>query len=376
MSRPLDCAAECKRAEGPVYVQVERFLKRQIKEGQYTEGDYLPAEKVLAERFGVSCGTVGKALSRLKEEGYVERRTGHGTHVTYSMEPVPERDEETICVLLGRVTESFWAEIYGGVFCELQECSCKPLLIERDESFEVEEEAIRRYRDRVGGFIIAPTGQMQNRALYGDLLAREVPFVFIDRYLPELNVDAVVCDNVEGGYRATRHLLECGHRRIALVGATEAISVQHRIRGYRRALAEFDVPVEEDLIFPMHRGAFEHGFEVSTRIVEKHPEVTAAFCMRDDTAWGCLDGILQGGRGVPEEFSVIGYGDDPAICRRLNPALTTVGLPKRRMGAEAAGRLIRKLEGRPETDPKILSLPVELVERNSTGPVPEDRPTD
>jgi LacI family repressor for deo operon, udp, cdd, tsx, nupC, and nupG len=79
---------------------------------------------------------------------------------------------------------------------------------------------------------------------------------------------------------------------------------------------------------------------------------------------------------VPEEFSVVGYGDDPAICPRLNPSLTTVRLPKRRMGAEAAGRLIRNLKGSSQTDPTILSLPVELVERDSTGPVPEDRSTD
>jgi DNA-binding LacI/PurR family transcriptional regulator len=354
-------------------MQVYRHLKKQIEQERFGEGDYLPAEKALAGTFGVSAGTINKALSRLQEEGYVERRTGHGTHVTFSANPEQVRDEEAICVLLGTVTESFWAEIYGGVFGELQERSYKPLLIERDESYEVEEEAIRRYRDRVGGFIIAPTREMENRALYGDLMARGIPFVFIDRYLPELNVDAVVCDNEAGGYSATRHLLELGHRRIAVVGDADAISVRHRIAGYRKALDEWDVAVEEDLIFRMDRGAFEHGYAVGTRIVEEHPDVTAALGLRDDAAWGCLDGVLQAGKEVPEEFSVVGYGDDPAICGRLNPTLTTVRLPKRRMGSEAARKLIRKLEKRSERGAEVLSLSIELIERESTGPVPEDR---
>ena len=239
----------------------------------------------------------------------------------------------------------------------------------------MEERAIRRYRDQVGGFIISPTREMENRALYGDLMAREISFVFIDRYLPELNVDAVVSDNEAGGYMAARHLLERGHRRIAVVGATDAISVRHRIEGYSKALDEYNVAVDEGLIFCMDRGAFEHGYAVGTRIMEERPEVTAALCLRDDAAWGCLDGVLQTGREVPEEFSVVGYGDDPAICGRLNPSLTTVRLPKRRMGAEAARKLMSRLEVSSESEPGICSLPVELIERKSTGPVPEDRGT-
>lgn len=371
MARPIEFSPERGQAEGPIYVQIYEYLKGEIEEGRLADGEYLPAESTLAEDFGVSLGTVKKAMRKLKSDGLVERRKGHGTRVTAASGTPRQRDEEAMCVLLGRVKESFWAEIYGGILSELEGQSYKPILIERDESFELESRAIRKYRDVVGGFIIAPTSEKQNRALYGELLAKNIPFVFIDRYLPELNVGAVVSDNEQGGYVATRHLLEQGHRRIALLGATDAVSVKKRIEGYKKALGESDVEFDEELVFEREMGAFEHGYQMSQHIVKQHPCVTAAFCMRDDTAWGCLRGLSQVGVKVPEEFSVIGYDDNEDICCRLDPPLTTVRQAKEQMGVEAASKLVEKMEGTATEERKVLSLPVELVTRQSVGPVPE-----
>jgi DNA-binding LacI/PurR family transcriptional regulator len=103
----------------------------------------------------------------------------------------------------------------------------------------------------------------------------------------------------------------------------------------------------------------------------ENPYVTAAFCLRDDVAWGFLSVVKDGGLVVPEEFSVVGYDDNRHICSRLRPPLTSVRQPKAAMGGRAARRMVQLLSGEPVEEPKVLSLPVELVERESAGPAPE-----
>lgn len=352
-------------------MQIERYLKDLIERGRLAEGEYVPAEKELAARFGVSLGTVKKAMRRLKEDGYVERRKGHGTRVVRST-ATSVKDQNSIVVLLGRVRRSFYAEIYSGIQGELDDRDYKPILIETRDLSKPERRAILKHREQVGGFLVVPASDNTNQALYGQLLAEEIPFVFMDRYLPQFNVDAVVSDNVQGGYLATRCLLEFGHRRIAVVGLTGVVSLKDRLAGYRRALEEFEVPCDEDLLYPRQSTAFEDGYRIAGRILEEHSEVTAAFCLRDDAAWGTLRALSDAGVRVPEEFSVIGYDDNEDICSRLTPPLTTVRQPKPEIGAEAAKRLMRKVEGREIEGPKVLHLPVELVRRESAGPAPEE----
>jgi DNA-binding LacI/PurR family transcriptional regulator len=358
------------RGGAPVYVQIYRHIRDLIERGRLEEGDYLPAERDLAAQLGVSPGTIMKAMRRLKAGGYVERRKGHGTRVL-SAGIREERDRRAVLVLLGDIQHPFYAAIYSGIQAVLHERDYKPLLIETGDLCEREKAAILKHRDRVGGFLVVPAIDNSNQALYGELLSREIPFVFIDRYVSGFDVDAVVSDNVQGGYLATSHLLELGHRRIALVGLTGVVSQQHRLEGYRQALTEHDVPFDESLVYSREEAPYEDGQRMGSVILRDHPDVTAAFCLRDDIAWGFLNAVKDGGRVVPEEFSVVGYNDNREICSRLRPPLTTVRQPKVALGGRAARRMVQILSGEPVEEPKVLSLPVELVERESVGPAPD-----
>lgn len=350
---------------GPKYEYIHRYLKNQIVRKKLVYGQYLPPERQLARNFGMSIGTIKKALHKLKAENYIQRRRGHGTQVSFAPDPATGR--KAIVILIGSIKRSFFAEIYSGIQAELNRCDCNPILYETQALPDEERRFLQKYRALAHGFLIAPSISSQNYDVYRQLMTAGVPFVFIDRYLPEINADAVVSDNIQGGYLAVRHLLQLGHRRIAVLKTGQAISVLHRIEGYRRALSEFGAPFDKRLVFSAVAGGFDAAYGLAEIIRAEHPDVTAAFCPRDDSAWGCLEKLREMGVKVPEEFSVIGFDDNEDICSRVRPRLTTVRQPKRQMGVAAAKLLLRRLESKTKGEVEIVSLPVELVVRESTG---------
>lgn len=346
-----------------MYLQVYEYLKKKIEEGKYRSGEILPSEYRMAEDFGVSRITMRQALAKLQRENYITRKRSYGTEVIYS--PRATRDEQAIAVLVVDITRPFFSEIVRGIQMVLDQKGYKLLLCDTKNINEKEKEYIAKYKDLVGGFIIAPATGNQNHIYYGQLLSEKVPFVFIDRYLPEFNVDAIVSDNEKGGYLATHHLLALGHRRIAVLSEPEATSLLGRIEGYKKALKEYGLVSDEKLIFTGKSRGFENGYTLIQKIVRTYPDVTAAFCLNDDIAWGCLKGLCEVGIKVPEEFSVVGF-DNMNFAEKLTPPLTTVNQPKFQIGEKAAEILISRIEKRIKSIRELVSLPVELIIRKST----------
>jgi len=354
---------------GPVYERIGKRLEAQIRSGRLQPGEYLPTETDLATDLGVSVGTIKKALARLASEGLIERRRGHGTVVVF-----PGRDRaiprrRSVLVLLGEVTRSFFAEIYSGIRAELNRRDCDPILHESWTDPGTERRLLEEYSSAMAGAIIGPCSGAENYPIYGRLLAAGIPFVFVDRYLTKLNVDAVVSDNVRGGYLATRHLLQLGHRRIAVLSNVGAVSLSDRITGYEQALAEFGVPLDSGLVFSADTGGYDAAYELTGRIVTHEPDVTAAFCLRDDSAWGCIQRLADMGIDVPGAISVVGYDDNEDICSRIRPRLTTIRQLRREMGERAAALLVERMSNGADCEPEIVSLPVELIVRESTSGV-------
>jgi DNA-binding LacI/PurR family transcriptional regulator len=368
MSRSHHLHAELVPGAGPKYNQIHEYLRGQIERQKLVNGEYLPPENQLAANFGVSIGTIKKALRKLKAGNYVQRRKGDGTRVSFS--PRTPRDRKAIVVLLGTVKHSFHAEIYSGIQSQLEGSGCKPILIDTESSSEKERESLVKYGSAVGGFLIVPAKGNRNHACYGQLLADGVPFVFIDCYLPDFNVDAVVADNCAGGYLATKCLLEAGHRRIAVLGVTDSTSIRDRVEGYKTALSEFGLAFDSGLLLPVEVGGYDGVYTQTEAFLAERPGLTAAFCLRDDAAWGCLQRLTEMGIRVPDEFSIVGYDDNEEICSRLRPRLTTVRQPRMEMGAAAARILVQKLDGRSASREGTISLPVQLVERESVATAP------
>ncbi len=198
------------------------------------------------------------------------------------------------------------------------------------------------------------------------LRARSIPFVIIDPAgNPDPDVPSVGSANWAGGLAATRHLIELGHRRIAIVtGPEDTLCSLARLDGYRSAMSMAGLVVDPALTA---FGDFhaEGGFAQAKRLLELPERPTAVFAGSDLQALGVMEAARVCGLRVPEDLSVVGY-DDLDIAQWTSPALTTVRQPLREM-AEQATRLILILRaGEVPAPPTRLELATTLVVRSST----------
>lgn len=193
-----------------------------------------------------------------------------------------------------------------------------------------------------------------------------VPIVLVDNHHPTLN--CVMIDDVAGGYEATKHLVELGHRRIAFVGDPlhtefDFSSSRDRLAGLRQALADHGIPFPEE-----YHQAGEHGREparhLTHRLLSLPNPPSAIFAASDTQALGAMQAAREAGIRVPEDLSVIGY-DDVEVAEYLN--LTTMHQPLLDSGRLGIELLLRLIED-PEAELICEQLPVYLVQRTTTAP--------
>ncbi len=182
-------------------------------------------------------------------------------------------------------------------------------------------------------------------------LARKLPIAITGRDLHATNVFSFHCDQVEGACRATRHLIELGHRRIAHIGGP----VQYpdgvdRREGYMRAHSDAGLPMDPRLMVVgtyMETG----GAEAMNQLLDSGHPFTAVFCANDQTLWGARQALHERGLRVPEDVSLVGFDDLPPSAY-MTPALTTIHQPIYEMGRAAAHALLAALgAAHPVTSP-------------------------
>jgi LacI family transcriptional regulator len=181
------------------------------------------------------------------------------------------------------------------------------------------------------------------------------------------DVPAVMADNQQGGYLATDHLVQLGHRRIGFIARPEELShSQGRMMGYMEALENAGVPFDAALVC---EGGFrfESGKRAVWKLLDSEDPPTAIFAYNDIMAIGALRGAHERGLCVPDDFSVVGF-DDIAQASFTCPALTTVFQDKFNMGKQATNLLIKLIEKQDLIEEELSPLEVYLVVRESTGP--------
>jgi LacI family repressor for deo operon, udp, cdd, tsx, nupC, and nupG len=180
---------------------------------------------------------------------------------------------------------------------------------------------------------------------------------------------SVHIDNFAAAHEATRHLIGLGHRRIAFVSGPEgSLVTRDRERGFRAAMAESGLAVEEDWICAAPLST-EGGAAAAVELLCCEPRPTAAFCANDEMALGAMHVFQRAGLRIPEDISVMGF-DDTRYAAIAAPPLTTIAQPAHEIGRRVAARMIGEIEGKPASGPQSEMLGHRLVVRQSTGPCP------
>jgi LacI family transcriptional regulator len=197
-----------------------------------------------------------------------------------------------------------------------------------------------------------------------ELQQRGFPIVPINRWLADGSpLSAVWFDHEGGAYQATRHLIELGHRRIVHVtGPADRLTALYRRRGFETAMREAGLPVGPETVLEADF-SFTTGERLATALLEREP--TAIFAGGDALAMGILRGVTRLGRRVPEDLTLIGFGN-PEFVRYTTPAMTTIDLPVSEAGQAAVELALRRLQNPEERE--VRTLNTTLLVRESTAP--------
>ncbi|MEU4623494.1 LacI family DNA-binding transcriptional regulator [Actinoplanes sp. NPDC023801] len=205
------------------------------------------------------------------------------------------------------------------------------------------------------------------------LLRQRIPFVVLDTdSATAASVPTVGSNNFNGGLLATRHLLELGHRRIAVIsGPAEVLCARARVAGYRSAHDDTGTPIDPALV---RYGAFtgHSGYEIGLELLAGPDRPTAVFAGSDMQAMGVIRAARQLGLQVPSDVSIVGYDNVPMSAWAATP-LTTVDQNLPDMGGTAARMLLDLARG-VDVPMTRIDLVTELVIRETTAP-PPPRPT-
>ncbi len=173
----------------------------------------------------------------------------------------------------------------------------------------------------------------------------------------------VETEDILSSYNLTRHLLQLGHRRIAFFsGRPGAPWSQERFDGYRRALREAEIELDDRLVFNAG-SSIEEGASAALQMLNEAPQATAVQAVNDLVAIGAANILLNQGLKIPEDLSIVGFGNI-LLSQYFCIPLTTVRQPKYRLGVAAMESMLRLLRGE---RPGNQRLPAEIVMRNSTA---------
>ncbi len=341
----------------PLYIQLKEIIKEQIAEGVLKPQMPLPSERELCKIYDISHITVRQALVELTKEGFLFRVPGRGTFVK-GKESFQTVKEMPLGVVIpeekGNLSSPFVSEILLGVKSITIEYGISLLLYTENES----EYLTDAYRKRLKGLILTEPQIKDTRISM--LKRKEFPFVVIGRSNEE-DVYTVDNDNIWIGYTLTSHFLKLGHRKIGFINGPAHFTVsEDRRRGYEKALKEYGIPIEENLI---RYGAFseENGYEKAKELLDRG--VSAIVCADDFIALGALKALKERGIRIPEEVALAGCNNSP-FTQHTHPSLTSVDIFPYELGKRAGEKLVRLIKGE-EVEMRTL-VKGELIIRESS----------
>jgi LacI family transcriptional regulator len=327
--------------------------------------------KSIAEVVGVSTASVSRALNdqpgvsdavrqqildAAQRMGYIPDLSARGlaaakTHTVGFIIPKTK---------LSAAADPFYPLIMEGADSYLSQYDYHVLLVTVDQEMMAQPEDLSVLSgNRVDGLILAGP---QIKAFFALRVIRmDVPVVLVDNSLMQTSVNCVLSDDEGGAYAATRHLLEQEHQRILFLSGPPAwISNRERVRGYRRAMREWEC---ESLLLHADETTIESGRELLPQALERWPDVTAVCAANDSMAIGAMRAAAHLGRRVPQDLCVVGF-DDISWAQISDPPLTTVHVFKHRMGALAAQRLLEVIKT-PDLPPTKTLVATKLVQRDT-----------
>ncbi|CAH2214225.1 LacI family DNA-binding transcriptional regulator [Tepidibacter aestuarii] len=327
--------------------------------------------KDIAKLAGVSTTTVSKILNNKDKdisdstrERVLNLIEEHNYRPNKIAKSLVTKKTNTIGLVIPDIRNPFFPELARGAEDKANEKGYNMIFCNTDDDSDKEEEYINMLVEKMVDGIVFTAASERGKGFQGKKKS-VVPIVLVDR---DVNIDGIIgkvtVDNFMGGYEGTKHLLQLGHEKILyLSGPLESKTASDRLKGYKKALSEFDVEFKEEYI---REGSYksEWGYKV-IKDIGTELEYTSVFCGNDLIAIGAIKALKEMKLDVPSDVSVVGF-DDIYMSNLIDPELTTIRQPNYEMGYKAIEILIDAIENK-EKNIKHIDLSTQLVVRKSTS---------
>ncbi|MFV9568200.1 LacI family DNA-binding transcriptional regulator [Thermoanaerobacter mathranii] len=322
----------------------------------------------VAKRAGVSVATVSRVLngsdsvSEETKERVLKAIKELNYHPNLLGRNLRRAETRMILALMPNVSNPFYARVVKGIEDVAHKNGYNVMLCNTDSDINREKAYLELLKNRLADGVIFMAPVMSKEEL--TLIGQNYPVIQCCEYIEGAGVSYVSIDNFSAAYKAVRHLIGLGHKRIGMISCeNELVSTKQREAGYRKALEDSGLEFDEKL---MKYGdySFKSGVRAAKQLLAMEERPTAIFAISDIMAIGAIRAIKEEGLKVPEDIAVVGF-DDISFASMYDPMLTTISQPKYDLGCVAMELLIKHISGKLE-EPQRIFLEHELIIREST----------
>lgn len=330
--------------------------------------------KILAEKLGLSAGTVSKALkdypdisikTKIKVVALAEKLNFKPNSVAQSL-----RNNKTriIGLIIPDIINHFFSHIIKGVLEAADEKGYAVILLLSGECFEKEKEGLERLLNRnVDGILLSMADQTSHHHHINKVLEKGIPLVQYDKISKVVNCSKVMVDDVKAAFDATQHLINIGCKKIVHIrGPLTPQTTIDRYTGYKKALEKNSFAFDKSLIYTAENLSFEDGYHLADEIIAKHPNVDGIFSFTDLVATGVLVRLKELKIKVPKQIAIIGFSNW-FLTTITTPKLSTVDQPGYLMGKKAFELLYEEINFKGTDFPyQTVEIPTKVLIRKST----------
>lgn len=327
----------------------------------------------IAKVLGISKSTVSRALKNHPDISQVTKDAVRG--VAENLKYIPNtvaasfrnRKSKIVGLIVPQISYFFFPSYVRGIEEVAHKRGYNLLILQSNESYEREVENLNiLIANNVEGILASVSLETKKFDHFQHIIDIGLPIVFFDRVVKDMNADTVLVDDVTGSFKAVNRLLEAGRKRIAIcVGNRNLLISQNRLLGYKTALVQKGIPVDEELVLSCETP--EETEQETLRLLNMKNPPDSIFAISDLTMTGVMKAIFKKNLKVPQDISVIGFCEEP-FRSMYNPPLSTIEPMGFEIGKKATELLFERLDGFTtiNSEPRVIYLDSNLIEGGST----------
>jgi len=328
--------------------------------------------KDIAKELKISPSTVSRALKNHVDISEGTKRAVNELAQKLNYQPnavalsLKQRRSNTIGVIIPEIVHYFFSSVISGIEDVAYDAGFNVFICQSNEKYEREvSNAKTLFANRVDGVLVSISKETEDFKHLYNFRDNNIPMVFYDRIVPGLIADQVIIDDLDAAYRATKHLIDSGRKRIAhFAGPQKLLIGQLRKEGYLRALGEAGLQTDEEII--IEADTFEKARLAVMKIINSKKGIDGIFAVNDLTAIGAMQTLQKRGITIPEEVAVVGFSDG-RFSEITNPTLTSVDQHGYEMGTIATKILLKRITSQEDNYPfETKKLNTNLIVRGSS----------